>query len=370
MPDIVAGVCQQFLQDEGIEAMDWPAHSPDMNSIKHIWDIMSRTIHQCHVARQTIQELVDALVQVWEEIPQETIRRLIRSMPRRWLAHTVVDSVIRENLADYANGARVRIVGLSTNIDFLLSLSGHPAFEAGDVHTNFIPQHYDELFSPKKRTSNEMLCQAALGLILREQLLTKEFSLQWEDRFSPFSSSSGKRINVLYTRLLSLMDGENKVDLKITYNHDGSYDIQIHDRVLKVSGELVNEADVTYLKCSVNGIFCKSKLIIIDHNIHLFSMDGSVQLGIPAPKFLSEVSTSGSQGGAVAPMTGTIEKVFVKAGDKVEAGDPLMVMIAMKMEHTIRAPKAGTIKKVYFKEGVQASRHAPLVEYEDEADSE
>ncbi|CAJ0948662.1 unnamed protein product [Ranitomeya imitator] len=42
----VAGVCQQFLQDEGIEAMDWPARSPDLNPIEHIWDIMSRTIHQ------------------------------------------------------------------------------------------------------------------------------------------------------------------------------------------------------------------------------------------------------------------------------------------------------------------------------------
>ncbi|CAJ0951890.1 unnamed protein product [Ranitomeya imitator] len=42
----VAGVSQQFLQDEGIEAMDWPACSPDLNPIEHIWDIMSRTIHQ------------------------------------------------------------------------------------------------------------------------------------------------------------------------------------------------------------------------------------------------------------------------------------------------------------------------------------
>ncbi|KAI4889035.1 hypothetical protein NFI96_004408 [Prochilodus magdalenae] len=59
----VAGVCQQFLQDEGIEAMDWPTRSPDLNLIEHIWDIMSRSIHQCHVAPQTVQELVDALVQ-------------------------------------------------------------------------------------------------------------------------------------------------------------------------------------------------------------------------------------------------------------------------------------------------------------------
>ncbi|KAI3375093.1 hypothetical protein L3Q82_021608 [Scortum barcoo] len=75
----VAGVCQQFLQDEGIDAMDWPARSPDLNPIEHIWDIMSRSIHQRHIAPQTVQELADALVQVWEEIPQETIRHLIRS---------------------------------------------------------------------------------------------------------------------------------------------------------------------------------------------------------------------------------------------------------------------------------------------------
>ena len=70
-----------LMQDN---VMDWPVRSPDLNPIEHIWDIMSRSIHQRrHVAPQTVQELADALVQVWEEIPQETVRHLIRSMPRR-----------------------------------------------------------------------------------------------------------------------------------------------------------------------------------------------------------------------------------------------------------------------------------------------
>lgn len=50
----VAGVCQQFLQDESIDAMNWPARSSYLNPIEHIWNIMSRSIHQRHVAPQTV----------------------------------------------------------------------------------------------------------------------------------------------------------------------------------------------------------------------------------------------------------------------------------------------------------------------------
>ncbi|XP_072852349.2 methylcrotonoyl-CoA carboxylase subunit alpha, mitochondrial [Pogona vitticeps] len=261
------------------------------------------------------------------------------------------------------------IVGLSTNVDFLLNLSGHPEFAAGRIHTNFIPQHYDELFPSKEALSHVALCQAALGLIMREKMMTDTFRIQSGDKFSPFSSSSGRRINISYVRNLTLLDGKNSVDIAITYNHDGSYNMQIQDQSYHVSGCLSSDGDSDYIRCSVNGVVHKSKLIILDDAIYLFSPEGRDQIGLPVPKYLSGVSGTGEQGGAVAPMTGTIEKVFVKAGDKVQAGDPLMVMIAMKMEHTIRAPKAGLIKKVLYQEGSQANRHAPLVQLVDE-DSE
>uniref|UniRef100_A0A8C0WJS0 Methylcrotonoyl-CoA carboxylase subunit alpha, mitochondrial n=1 Tax=Castor canadensis TaxID=51338 RepID=A0A8C0WJS0_CASCN len=258
------------------------------------------------------------------------------------------------------------IVGLRTNIDFLLRLSGHPEFEAGNVHTDFIPQHHKELLSSRSAAAKESLCQAALGLILKEKAMTDAFKLQTQDQFSPFSFSNGRRLNICYTRNMTLRDGKNNVTIAVTYNHDGSYTMQIENKTFRVLGDLHSEGDCTHLMCSVNGVSRKAKLIILDNTIYLFSMDGSTEIDIPVPKYLSSVSSDGTQGGTIAPMTGTIEKVFVKAGDTVKAGDPLMVMIAMKMEHTIKAPKDGTIRKVFFREGSQASRHAPLVEFEEE----
>ncbi|PKU30585.1 methylcrotonoyl- carboxylase subunit mitochondrial [Limosa lapponica baueri] len=223
------------------------------------------------------------------------------------------------------------IVGLSTNIDFLLSLSGHPQFEAGNVHTNFIPQHHDELFPTKKATPYEVMCQAALGLILKEKMLTDAFREQSDDKFSPFASSTGRRINICYTRKLSLLDGENTAE-GLGFVLIKAFNFQIQDKRFLISGEMLKEGDSLYLRSSVNGTVCKAKLVILDNTIYLFFPEGSAQIGLPVPKYLSAVSSVGGQSGAVAPMTGTVEKVFVKAGDKVQIGDPLMVMIAMKME--------------------------------------
>ncbi|KAI4893250.1 hypothetical protein NFI96_003117 [Prochilodus magdalenae] len=69
----VAKVCRQFLENEGIDTIDWPTDSPDLNPIEHLWDIMFRSIRRHQVALQTVQELSDALFQIWEEIPQDTI---------------------------------------------------------------------------------------------------------------------------------------------------------------------------------------------------------------------------------------------------------------------------------------------------------
>nr|XP_061791052.1 methylcrotonoyl-CoA carboxylase subunit alpha, mitochondrial-like [Nerophis lumbriciformis] len=258
------------------------------------------------------------------------------------------------------------IVGLSTNIDFLLNLSGHPQFEEGNVSTSFIPQHYTDLFPTPEAPSGMSVCQATLGLLLQERKHTKAFTGSSADPFSPFGSSSGWRLSTHFCRSMTLQLGDNKVDVVITYNKDGSYTMQLGDDTFHVTGELETDGGASFLRCSVNGVKSRPKLVIVEDTVHLFSTEGRADMSVPVPKYLAAVSGSGTQGGAVAPMTGTIEKVLVKAGDVVNLGDPLMVMIAMKMEHTIRAPKSGVIKKVFFSEGAQANRHAPLVELEEE----
>ncbi|GFX06335.1 transposable element Tcb2 transposase [Trichonephila clavipes] len=71
------------LFEEGIVRMEWPACSPDMNPIEHVWDALGRRVAGRQPPPQTLQELVRALLEEWDRIPQLVINSLIDSMPQR-----------------------------------------------------------------------------------------------------------------------------------------------------------------------------------------------------------------------------------------------------------------------------------------------
>ena len=78
-----ARVVTQYLNNEGIEQMEWPANSPDLNPIEHAWDMLQRRVSARQQQPQTLQELENALNQEWRRIPQADFRKLISSFPKR-----------------------------------------------------------------------------------------------------------------------------------------------------------------------------------------------------------------------------------------------------------------------------------------------
>ena len=78
-----ARIVQHYLQQEAVQTIPWPAMSPDMNPIEHVWDFIGRKINQRNPKCQNIDELRTAILQEWQQFLQERLRRLVRSMTRR-----------------------------------------------------------------------------------------------------------------------------------------------------------------------------------------------------------------------------------------------------------------------------------------------
>ena len=82
----VARICTEFLQAEQVPVLPWPAYSPDMSPIEHLWDVMDRQVRQRVPIPGNVRELRTALGEEWDNIPQATIDNLMGSMRRRLTA--------------------------------------------------------------------------------------------------------------------------------------------------------------------------------------------------------------------------------------------------------------------------------------------
>lgn len=78
-----ANVVRAYFSEETIDVMDWPARSPDLNPIEHVWDMIYRRISHRDNPPRNVQELANAVVEVWNNLPQQQIQTLVQSMPNR-----------------------------------------------------------------------------------------------------------------------------------------------------------------------------------------------------------------------------------------------------------------------------------------------
>ncbi|XP_055612782.1 methylcrotonoyl-CoA carboxylase subunit alpha, mitochondrial [Uranotaenia lowii] len=254
-----------------------------------------------------------------------------------------------------------QIAGLQTNINFLIDLAKHNHFQAADVHTGFIDQHMDSLF-PIKKVPAERIAQMALAYVLNENATTrKSFNRQ-----NPFDLELDFRPNYTPTRAFKLKVGDTEHQIELR-----SKDVNFEVRVDNGEWLLINATRKPHpnrflLQTNINGHVSCFNTVIENGSIALYDDHGLTIAEVVQPKFLqSEAGLEGAAAGSVlAPMPGVLDKVFVKPGDTVKAGTPLAVLIAMKMEHVLKAAKDGVVKSVPNAEGSNVQKGAVLVAFE------
>ena len=255
------------------------------------------------------------------------------------------------------------VVGVTTNAGLLKALCSHPAFVGGEVDTGFIERHRATLFAALAPADDRAFAIATLARLV-----------EWRDRaptagdpHSPWSEQNGFRL---------LDEGHDEVRWK-----DGERDVTVIARRLRGGGlrlELpggaqearVQRTDDGKLAIGLGGdtfVATVVRRVAIDGGVDytLFADGRSRRLRLVDPLDLSMYEAAGAAEATVrAPLPGKIIDLKVKAGDVVSKGQPLLVLEAMKMEHTLVAPADGTIKSVRYAVGEQVNEGAELVEFD------
>ena len=285
---------------------------------------------------------------VWGEDRASALRRLGRS------------------LASY------QVVGVTTNIAFLQRVVAHPAFANAELDTGLIGRHQAQLLAASATPSPRVLAVAAIGELMR---LVDEAARQAnasEDRFSPWHAidpwwlnSSGHAISLVYLALgmhhvvrLKVAGGEILVevgsDAETAMAHLRASASRRGDDIAVTLDDARLLATVVPLR--------DQRYVFVEGELHKLTL-------IDPLAHASDDEHSG--GHLTAPMSGTIVSVLVKPGDAVGKGMPLLILEAMKMEHTITAAAKGTVSAVHYRQGDQVSEGVDLIDIDaaDESDA-
>ncbi|WP_313394886.1 biotin/lipoyl-containing protein, partial [Pseudomonas sp.] len=231
------------------------------------------------------------------------------------------------------------IGGLKTNIAFLRRILAHPAFAAAELDTGFIPRHQQVLL-PAPRALPATFWEAAAEAWLQGQAAHERA----DDRHSPWAPRSGLRLGLPARSSLHLQSGGQCQAVALERSAASAWQLE---------GEQLGQDQ--------GGVRRRHLAVRRGGTLYL-RWDGEVH-AIEAFDPIAEAEASHSQqGGLGAPMNGSIVRVLVEPGQVVEAGTALVVLEAMKMEHSIRAPQAGTVKALFCQEGDMVSEGTVLVE--------
>jgi 3-methylcrotonyl-CoA carboxylase alpha subunit len=258
---------------------------------------------------------------------------------------------LRNALGDY------EIAGLTTNVAFLAAIAAHPAFAAGEIDTGFIERHRAQLIPAAARTPEEILALAALAFLLRQSAAARSSARALADPHSPWYEVNGWNLNADSHYELRLRDAQQLYRLTLHFRPQG-YEVVVHEgRTITASNAVLTASTLTV---TLDAVRRRATAVFQQQRLTLFSDAHTWSVELDDPLTRAEEQRGGS-GRITAPMPGTVVAVLVQEGQAVERNQPLMVIEAMKMEHTLRAPAAGRIAKLRVARGDQVSEGAELV---------
>ena len=221
--------------------------------------------------------------------------------------------------------------GLKTNLGFLRRIIGHPAFAAAELDTGFIPRYQDQLLPPPEALSDEFWQAAGWAFVQSLPSGT-----------GPWADTRGFRVGL-----------PAQVSLHLSCNGQ--------DRVVTLTGQAQLQHE--QLLIEHKGVR-RSHLAVRSEGTLYLRWDGEMHTVSLFDPIAAVEANQSHQGGLTAPMNGSIVRVLVEPGQQVEAGAQLVVLEAMKMEHSIRAPQAGVVKALFCQEGEMVAEGCALVELE------
>jgi 3-methylcrotonyl-CoA carboxylase alpha subunit len=251
----------------------------------------------------------------------------------------------------------VEIAGVKTNVAFLRRLAGSRAFGQAELDTGLIERN-PELLPPPGPAPGDLLAAAAFAELAEEERSAQERALTSGDPYSPWDRVDGWRLNDDSHHDFVFVEGENEHPVRVTFAETGLR-ITVGDKDHSFGGEALEGGA---LGIRLDGRAFKARTVRDGHDWHVFS--GGEYRRLTLREALQTQDPDTRAGSLAAPMPGKIIRVMSRPGDAVKKGEPLLILEAMKMEHTITAPADGVVKEVHFAAGEQVVEGAALITLE------
>ena len=235
--------------------------------------------------------------------------------------------------------AEVEIAGVTTNVEFLRKVAASRAFSSAELDTGLIERNRAELISAIDL--DPFLAAAAFAELAREEAEARREAAATGDPWSPWHRVDGWQLNAEAHHDFVFVEGGVEHAVRVRFGDDGPR--------ISIAGR------------EYHGKSTKTRTVLDGNDWHVLCDGVYRRLSLKSELAGDAAEATGS---LTAPMPGRIVKVMTKPGATVGKGEALLILEAMKMEHTITAPKPGKVKTVHYAAGEQVLEGAELVTLE------